>query len=40
MRKLYVEGIATHDGPKSCVNIREDEGEAWDRGTCGPGIEP
>src|SRR5690242_14009536 len=40
MRELYVEGVATHDGPESCASIREGGGEAWDRGTNGPGIEP
>ena len=40
MRELYVEGVATHDDPESCVGVREDDGEAFDRGTCGPGIEP
>lgn len=40
MRELHVEGVATHDDPESCVGIREAAGEAWDRGTCGPGIEP
>lgn len=40
MRELYVEGVATHDGPESCVDVCEDGGEAFDRGTCGPGIEP
>jgi hypothetical protein len=28
MRTLYVEGVATHDGPESCVGVREGEGEA------------
>ena len=27
MRTLYVEGVATHDGPESCVDVR-DGGEA------------
>ena len=40
MKEHHVEGVATHDDPESCVNVREDGGEAWDRGTCGPGIEP
>jgi hypothetical protein len=40
MKELHVEGVATHDGPESCVDVREDGGEAFDRGTCGPGIEP
>lgn len=40
MKELHVEGLATHDGPESCGGIREDAVEAFDRGTCGPGIEP
>ena len=40
MKELHVEGLATHDDPESCAVIREDGGEAFDRGTCGPGIEP
>ena len=28
MREPYVEGIATHNGPESCVGVREDVGEA------------
>jgi hypothetical protein len=40
MKELHVEGVATHDDPESCAGVREDAGEAWDRGTCGPGIEP
>lgn len=40
MKELYVEGIATHNDPEPCIGVREDAGEAWDRGTCGLGIEP
>jgi RNA-directed DNA polymerase len=40
MRESHVEGVATHDGPRSCAATREGVGEASDRGTCGPGIEP
>jgi len=40
MRESHVEGVATHDDPEPCIYVREDVGEAWDRGTCGPGIEP
>jgi hypothetical protein len=40
MREPYIEGVATHDDPEPCICIREDVGEAWDRGTYGPGIEP
>lgn len=40
MRESHVEGVATHDDPEPCIGAREGVGEAWDRGTCGPGIEP
>jgi hypothetical protein len=40
MKELHVEGLATHDGPESCGGAREGAAEAFDRGTCGPGIEP
>jgi hypothetical protein len=28
MKESYVEGIASHDGPESCVDVREGVGEA------------
>jgi hypothetical protein len=28
MKESYVEGLAAHDGPESCVAVREDRGEA------------
>ena len=28
MRELYIEGVAIHGGPESCVGVREDGGEA------------
>jgi len=28
MKESYVEGLAAHDGPESCVGVREDFGEA------------
>ena len=28
MRELYIEGLATHGGPESCVMVREGWGEA------------
>jgi hypothetical protein len=28
MKELYVEGLASHDGPESCAGVREDAGEA------------
>jgi hypothetical protein len=40
MRESHVEGVATHDDPEPCTGACEGVGEAWDRGTCGPGIEP
>ena len=40
MRESHVEGVATHDDPEPCIGAREGVGEAWDRGTCGAGIEP
>ena len=40
MKESYVEGVATHDDPESCDGVREDTVEAFDRGTCGLGIEP
>ena len=39
MQESHVEGVATHDGPESCVRAREGVDEAFDRGICGPGIE-
>ena len=34
MEELYVEGVATHDGPEPCASGRKAAGEALDRGTC------
>jgi RNA-directed DNA polymerase len=28
MKEPYIEGVATHDGPESCVGVCEGEGEA------------
>ncbi len=28
MKEPYIEGLATRDGPESCVDVREDGGEA------------
>jgi RNA-directed DNA polymerase len=36
MRTLYIEGVATHDGPESCVGVREDAGEALTGVRAGP----
>jgi len=40
MRTLYVEGPATHDGPGSCVGVREGAGEALTGVHAGRAIEP
>ncbi|MEY4548941.1 MAG: hypothetical protein RL685_5136 [Pseudomonadota bacterium] len=40
MKESYIEGVASRDDPESCARVREGTGEAFDRGTCGPGIEP
>lgn len=29
MGTLYIEGLASHDGPESCAGAREGAGEAW-----------
>ncbi|MGH9828591.1 MAG: hypothetical protein ACREDR_35675 [Blastocatellia bacterium] len=40
MRTLYVEGVATHDGPESCVDVRKGGGEALTGVRTGWAIEP
>jgi len=40
MRELYIEGVATHDGPESCVVAREGAGEALTGVRAGGAIEP
>jgi len=40
MKELYVEGVATHDGPESCVDVRKDGGEALTGVRAGGAIEP
>src|SRR5215469_9842019 len=40
MEKSYECVVATHIGPESCGAAREGGAEAFDRGTCGPGIQP
>ncbi len=40
MRELYVEGLATHDDPESCVVPREGGGEALTGARAGGAIEP
>jgi hypothetical protein len=40
MRELYIEGLATHDGPESCVGVCEGAGEALTGVRAGWAIEP
>ena len=40
MRVLYIEGVAIHGGPESCVGVREGVGEALTGGVVGGAIEP
>src|SRR6266571_5404950 len=40
MRELYIEGVAIHGGPESCVGVREDVGEALAGVRAGRAIEP
>ena len=40
MKTLYIEGLAAHDGPESCVDVRKDGGEALTRVRAGWAIEP
>jgi hypothetical protein len=40
MRELYIEGVATHDGPESCVDVRKGGGEALTGVRAGWAIEP
>jgi RNA-directed DNA polymerase len=40
MEEPYVEGVATHDGPESCVGVREGDGEALTGVHAGWAIEP
>jgi hypothetical protein len=40
MRELYIEGVAIHGGPESCVGVREDDGEALTGVRAGWAIEP
>ena len=40
MREPYIEGVATHDGPESCVGVREGGGEALTGVRAGRAIEP
>ncbi len=40
MRELYIEGVAIHGDPESCVGVREDAGEALAGARVGWAIEP
>ena len=40
MRALYIEGLAIHDDPESCVGVREGDGEALKGAHAGRAIEP
>jgi len=40
MRELYVEGVAIHDDPESCVYTREGVGEALAGVRAGWAMEP
>jgi RNA-directed DNA polymerase len=40
MKEPYIEGVATHGGPESCVGVRESAGEALTGVRAGWAIEP
>lgn len=40
MKALYIEGVATHDDPESCVGVREGAGKALTGVHVGRAIEP
>ena len=40
MKELYVEGLASHDGPESCAGVREGAGEALTGAHAGGANEP
>ena len=40
MQELYIEGVATHDDPESCVGVRKGVGEALTGAHVGRAIEP
>ena len=37
MRELYIEGVAIHGGPESCVGVPVRAQRSVDRGACGLG---
>ena len=40
MKELYIEGVASHDDPESCVGVREGGSEALTGARAGRAIEP
>jgi hypothetical protein len=40
MEESYIEGLATHDDPESCVGVRKGGGEALTGARAGEAIEP
>src|ERR1700686_1114153 len=40
MKELYIEGVANHDDPESCVVVRKDGSEALTGARAGRAIEP
>jgi len=40
MEELYIEGVANHDDPESCVGVRKGGGEALTGARAGRDIEP
>ena len=40
MEELYIEGLANHDDPESCVGVRKGVGEALTGARAGRAIEP
>jgi RNA-directed DNA polymerase len=40
MEETYIEGVASHDGPESCVGVREGDGEALTGVRAGRDMEP